>query len=293
MIDIFFYFLLAILPPLGIVYYIYSQDLYEKEPRKLLIISFLLGCLTTIFAYVIESEITLKIFTNTFLVAFLGVALVEEGLKFIVLKTYSFNKPDFNEPYDGIVYSVCVSLGFATIENISYVFGEEGSEFSTAIIRIFSAIPLHASCGVLMGYYVGLSKFNKIKRNEYIFKGIVYSIVIHGLYDYFLLDGKNIVFSFLCLLIAVYYSKKAIKEHQKNSPFNKTINADLASSNKSKKELPVILKISEDDSLIALIKKYKFANSHNKTLLLIDLEKLKNKEEKFYDVLQLIYNNKI
>ena len=104
---------------------------------------------------------------------------------------------------------------------------------------------------------------------------------------------KNIVFSFLCLLIAVYYSKKAIKEHQENSPFNKTINADLVSSNKSKKELPVILKISEDDSLIALIKKYKFANSHNKTLLLIDLEKLKNKEEKFYDVLQLIYNNKI
>lgn len=290
---ILFYFLLAVVPPLAIVYYVYSQDLYEKEPRKLLFISFLLGCLTTIFAYIIESEVTLKIFTNTFLVAFIGVALVEEGVKFVALKKYSFNKPDFNEPYDGIVYSVCISLGFATIENIGYVFGEKGHELGTGILRIFSAIPMHAACGVIMGYYIGLSKFNILKRNKFAFTGLGYAILIHGFYDYFLIDGKNIIFSFICLLIAVYFSNKAIKEHQKNSPFNNIFNTNLVSSNKSKKELPIVLKISEDDSLIALIKKYKFANSHNKTLLLIDLEKLKNKEEKFYDVLQLIYNNKI
>ena len=116
------YFFFAVFPPILILYYVYNQDLYEKEPRKPLIISFLLGSLITFFAAIIESEISVLIISNLFLYAFIGVAFVEEGLKFIVLKFYSYNISDFNEPYDGIVYSVCISLGFATIENIVYVF---------------------------------------------------------------------------------------------------------------------------------------------------------------------------
>ena len=287
------YFLLAVLPPISIVYYVYSQDLYEKEPRKILVISFLFGCLITLPAAIIESKISVLIISNLFLYAFIGVAFVEEGLKFVVLKFYSYKRPDFNEPYDGIVYSVCISLGFATVENIGYVFGEEGYELITGIGRTFSAIPLHASCGIIMGYYLGISKFSK---NKYIFiiKGLGYAVLIHGFYDYFLFEGSYIVFSFICLLIAVYFSKKAITLHQKNSPFNK--------SNKITNQRPekikiikssVLFEINEDDSLIALIKKYKYADKHNRSLILNHLENKKETNSKYFDLLQLIYNNKL
>ena len=112
-----------------------------------------------------------------------------------------------------------ISLGFATIENICYVFGNPGSEFSTAFIRMFTAIPLHAVCGVIMGYYVGMAKFDLENKKSLLIKGIVYAIIIHGLYDYFILAGYPFIFSIIVICLGFIYSKKAIYHHQKNSPF--------------------------------------------------------------------------
>ena len=132
--------ILAILPPLLIAYYIYKKDKYDVEPKKLIIKSFLFGCLAIIPAIFLEIFAE-GIFTNLFLFVFFGIALVEEGVKYFFLKKYLFNKTDFNEPMDGIVYAVMISLGFATVENIAYVFNNEGEEFFTAVIRMFTAIP--------------------------------------------------------------------------------------------------------------------------------------------------------
>jgi len=224
-----YYLILAIFPPILIAYYIYKNDLFDKEPKDLIIRSFLLGCIIVIPVYF--TEVSLFNFTdNLFIYTLIGVALVEEGFKYLVLIKFFFPIKDFDEPYDGIVYSVMISLGFATIENIKYVLFDSvaGTESSVAILRMFSAIPLHASCGVIMGYYVGKSKFkvfsfnnNKISRiiSDPKYIGLLLATLIHTLYDYFLFLGEFVVFSLITLVISIYYSKKAIKMHQQNSPY--------------------------------------------------------------------------
>tara|TARA_B100000963_G_C22638253_1_gene678807 strand:- start:5712 stop:6362 length:651 start_codon:yes stop_codon:yes gene_type:complete len=210
-------FILAVAPPLLIAYYIYQKDKYEKEPRGLIVKSFLFGCLTVIPVLILETIFNENLFSSLFLYMLLGVALVEEGVKFFFLKKYLFNHKEFNEPLDGIVYAVMISLGFATVENLFYVFNYAGDqETEVAIIRMFSAIPLHAACGVIMGYFVGLAKFSKESKN-YLFKGLLAAVIIHGLYNYFIFLGDASSLSFICLIIAIIYSRKAIKLHQEDS----------------------------------------------------------------------------
>ena len=207
--------LLAILPPLLLAYYIYQKDKYDKEPKSLIIKSFLFGCLGIIPAIFLELFAE-GMFTNLFLYVFIGIALVEEGVKYFFLKKYLFNKPDFNEPMDGIVYAVMISLGFATVENIGYVFKHPGQEIQVAIMRMFTAIPLHAVCGIILGYFVGLAKFSDNSR-PLLYKGLFLATLVHGLYNYFIFLGEGFIFSIIALVVAVYYSKKAINIHQKDS----------------------------------------------------------------------------
>ena len=216
--------ILAILPPLLIAYYIYKKDKYDVEPKKLIIKSFLFGCLAIIPAIFLEIFAE-GIFTNLFLFVFFGIALVEEGVKYFFLKKYLFNKTDFNEPMDGIVYAVMISLGFATVENIAYVFNNEGEEFFTAVIRMFTAIPLHAVCGVLLGYFVGLAKFSDNSK-PLLYKGLFIATLVHGLYNYFIFLGQGFIFSIIALVVAIYYSKKAINLHQQDSKIRNTENAE-------------------------------------------------------------------
>ena len=208
--------ILAVLPPLLIAYYVYQKDKYDKEPKSLIIKSFLFGCLGIIPAIFLELFAE-GMFTNLILYVFIGIALVEEGVKYFFLKKYLFNNKEFNEPMDGIVYAVMISLGFATVENLFYVFNYAGDqETRVAIIRMFSAIPLHAACGVIMGYFVGQAKFN-IKSNNYLFKGLFSAVIIHGLYNYFIFLGDTSSLSFVVLFIAILFSRKAINIHQEDS----------------------------------------------------------------------------
>ena len=212
--------ILAILPPVLLLYYVYKKDLYEKEPRSLIIKSFLFGGISIIPVVILELTFELFEFQSLLWYVLIGIAFVEEGVKFLILRYYAYTKSEFNEPYDGIVYAVAISLGFATVENIGYVFTyAPGSELTVAIIRMFSAIPLHAACGVLMGYYVGLSKFNSSKEMENFIIGLLLAILLHGLYNYFLFLGNTGYLSIIALIIGIYYAKKSIKLHQKNSPF--------------------------------------------------------------------------
>lgn len=207
----------AILPPLIVVYYVYKNDKYEKEPRKLVLKTLLIGCLVVI--PVLLFSIDKSFYSDNFSYALIGVALFEEGFKFLFLRAFIYKKSDFNEPYDGILYAVVISMGFALVENIFYVIGNEGREIGVAFLRMFTAIPLHATCGVIMGYYVGKTKMVNKKKSLILLIGLLTSILIHGLYDYFLFEGLGILYSLLVLIIAIYLSNKAIKTHQENSSF--------------------------------------------------------------------------
>ena len=214
-------FLFAVTPPLFLAYLIYKLDRYEKEPVGVCLRVFFYGCLTVIPVIIIE-PIVIAFINSLFFQIFLGVALVEEYFKFLVVKNYAYKRESFNEPFDGIVYAVIASLGFALVENIGYVFGSaEEEQLFTAIARMFTAIPLHALAGVLMGYFLGKAKFDKINEKTLIVKGLLSAIILHTAYDYFLLqDNSNLViFSFVSLVVAFYIAKKSIKKSRSRSPF--------------------------------------------------------------------------
>ena len=215
---------IAIAPAAAIIWYVYNKDMHEKEPLNLLILAFGLGILSIIPAYIgyalggeffNDSSNTAKIAVYAFGV----VALSEEFGKFIFLRFILFKKDAFNEPYDGIVYAVMISMGFATFENFLYV--ADGG-ISVAVLRMFTAVPAHAVFGVAMGYWVGLAKFGQSNKNEYLAKGLLWAVLFHGAYDFFLIQTfvpGLFALAFIGLYFAIKWAKKAIKQHGEISPF--------------------------------------------------------------------------
>ena len=217
---------LAIAPVAVVILYIYFKDKYEKEPIKIVVISFLLGAtvsiiLTFTLGYIASSLVPLtdvKSISQQFIKAFFTVALVEEFSKYIIVRFYAQKKNEFNEPFDGIVYAVMVSMGFAALENILYTY-QYG--FGVGVTRAFTAVPAHATFGIIMGYFMGKAKFsnNSIKLN---LLGLLFATLFHGSYDFFLfinfIQGIYIG-AFVSLLIGIIFSKKAISRHQNSSNF--------------------------------------------------------------------------
>ena len=219
-----FLIFLAVLPGLIICYLIFRMDKYEKEPKALLVICFLLGMFITVPARYIESlEYTLgwsnmAVWWQLVLVAFVLVALTEELVKWLSLLV-PFNSHHFNEPFDGIIYAVMIGMGFATLENIIYAdrFG-----LGTTLFRAFTAVPAHASFAVIMGYFVGLAKINPDQKIQLWFKGLGSAVLLHGIYDFFILqeyyDGLMILAT-LTLAVGIYISILLIRRAQSISPF--------------------------------------------------------------------------
>jgi RsiW-degrading membrane proteinase PrsW (M82 family) len=223
---------LAIAPGIAIALFIYFRDKYEKEPFRLLRGCFLFGMLSIVPAALIELGEGVFGFNEQgnivmlLAYAFIGVGLVEELSKYFFVQVYAYPKAAFNEPFDGIVYSVMVAMGFATAENILYAI-QHG--LGTTLVRLFTAVPLHATCGIIMGFYLGLAKFRP-GPFKYILLGLVLATLIHGAYDFFLFQQDYpalMVMAFVSLGAAVAISFIAIRSHQKRSPF---INAPVTPS---------------------------------------------------------------
>ncbi len=218
--GILFLLALAIAPGLAICVYVFGKDKFEKEPLRLLVKCFFLGILSAIPAVILSMTGDAFLESSLFLNVFIGVALSEELSKFIFLRFYAFRKEAFNEPYDGILYSVMISMGFATIENILYT--AEGG-LSVGLLRMFTAVPGHATFAITMGYFVGLAKFNKEKSVLFLSAGLFSASVLHGLYDYCLFQKDYPLMAFgalASLLLGIYLSKKAMRIHIETSPFN-------------------------------------------------------------------------
>jgi len=218
--------LLAIAPVFFIIVYIYLKDKYEKEPKRLLFYNFLLGSVvsiivTTILYYIINIFLPLPdehSITQQFIKAFFVVGLTEEFSKYITVRYYAQPKSAFNEPFDGIVYAVLVSMGFAATENISYVI--QGG-YQTALVRALTAVPAHATFAILMGYYMGKAKFSK-NRIGLNLTGLLLAIIFHGSYDFFLfIDFVPGIWTgaFISLIIGILLSRNVIKKHQERSRF--------------------------------------------------------------------------
>jgi RsiW-degrading membrane proteinase PrsW (M82 family) len=225
---------LAIAPGAAITLYIYSRDKYDREPLKPLLISFLLGMVATapaIYIQVLLKPILFLQFPDFtipyyFLLSFIVVAASEEGSKYLMLRGYAYRNKAFNEPFDGIIYSVMIGMGFATLENIDYVLNYG---FKTGLIRLFISVPSHGAFAVLMGYHVGLAKFDKPHAIRHIVKGMLLAIFFHGAFDFFLLlqnssqvkqyvsNGLLIAGALVAWSFAIRMAIKSIRLHQELS----------------------------------------------------------------------------
>lgn len=218
--------ILAIAPSMIILAYVYFKDKFEKEPWTLLLknfflgatvsilMTFVLGGLLTKFLPTLESNNVLDMFVKAFFV----VALVEEFSKYMIVRFFAQKNKEFNEPYDGIVYAVAVSMGFATLENVLYVYSYG---FQTGLFRAFTAVPAHATFAILMGFYMGKAKFSD---NRFLLNmtGLLVATLFHGAYDFFLfinfIPGIALG-AFASLFVGLFFSRKAMRLHRNNSLF--------------------------------------------------------------------------
>ncbi len=209
----------AVIPAIALLLYVYKADRLEKEPASLLGLLLLQGIVSTALAAFTE-KIGAKLLTGILssktvlfqvIFNFLVVGLSEEGFKYMLLKRRTWNSPYFNCQFDGVVYAVFVSLGFALWENIDYVvmYG-----FSTALVRAVTAIPGHACFGVFMGTFYGLAKSHERHGHaQYSMVcqrlALICPVALHGLYDFIAVMDRSepavYFITFIVILFAAAY----------------------------------------------------------------------------------------
>lgn len=222
--------ILSLTPIVLIALYIYKRDKYEKEPLSLLLKALLFGALSTLPIIIAEKAMqyigTVVSLTSAAWEAFAVAAFCEEAFKMIALYLLIWKKKEFNEKFDGIVYATFVSLGFAAIENILYVV-ENG--YSTALVRMFTAVPAHAIFGISMGYFFGLAKFYPKKRTSYLYKAFLLPFVFHGLYDFCLMTQHEVLLLlFIPFVVFMWISGfKKLKKLSEASVYRNDIDLDI------------------------------------------------------------------
>jgi len=231
------YIFLGMLP--GVIWALYylREDKKNPEPKGKIIQVFLLGMLITIPAAIMElvagcalgyacpfysdKALYFNILLKNSLMAkiisvFFVIAVVEETFKFIVIKSEVLKNKEFDEPIDGMIYAIIISLGFASAENILYIFTYSQAPFHTMIERFFTAILIHALTGGIIGYYIGKVKLWEMKKNQflpgikstkkafkYIVTGLLLAIAFHGAYN-LLLDFENYTFMLIIFAMIIF-----------------------------------------------------------------------------------------
>ena len=201
----------AVLPVALILWYVYKRDKLPEPPRIVFItlllgigVTFPLGILIIAFEGFLET-LNFGEEASHFFMSFIRAAYLEETMKFFVIIFYCLHLDVFDEPMDALVYGVAASLGFAVIENWEYVLGAESLRIAKdiALIRSFTAIPLHALAGVFMGFFLMNAIFQKQNRKFYLFLSLFFPVCLHGLYD-LILFSENISDYYIYILLIVF-----------------------------------------------------------------------------------------
>ena len=221
----------ALLPIAILVFYIYRKDKNVPEPTGQLLKAFFYGILSVLLSlcmsipfgllglYPAESITALDSIRH----AFFAAAVPEEIAKFVMLWLVVRKNRHFDERVDGIVYAVCVSLGFAALENVLYLFSNAESFVSVGVGRALFAVPGHFCFAVLMGYYYSLARFSAADQKKNYALTLIAPIMAHGIYDAILMVTEvapvlsvvlPFVFLFFCIKMWKYASAK-IQEHLK------------------------------------------------------------------------------
>ena len=222
----------AVIPAVWLLIRVYRADHLEKEPFRLLIWLVILGVIATALATVTEQlgdTALMSVFPEggiiyDLLLYFVVVAISEEGFKYLLLKKRTWRSPEFNCEFDGVVYAVFVSLGFALWENIFYVLNYG---FATAVARAVTAIPGHAAFGVFMGVWYGIAKRYDIagyaaESKASLRKALWIPVLLHGAYD-FIATYQNGWMSLIFLAFIVWMFRTALKLVKKTSAMDRPL----------------------------------------------------------------------
>ncbi len=208
--------LLAVIPALVLIFYVVWRDRLHPEPGGQLVKAFFMGFLTIPLALLFASLIG-QIFmllppiegVGALLVtSLMQAAIPEESAKLLILWLFLRRCRHFDEHMDGIVYAVCVGMGFATVENILYV-TSSGPQFlkvlSVGLSRAFLAIPGHFAFAVIMGYFYSLASFKgKQTHRKYMLMAWGFPVLAHALYDFLLFvmdDYPNSMWHMLLMML--------------------------------------------------------------------------------------------
>lgn len=196
-------FLLAIIPAVVLLVYIYKKDKREKEPLRLLLKCFIWGIIIVIPVIIMETALEFfadGIFEKGSVIyaaieGFVVAGFTEELFKYTALKKCTWKSKEFNCSFDGIIYAVFVSLGFATFENIMYVLD---GDISIAFLRMFTAVPGHAYDAVFMGYFYSKAKAASLKNDKaaekkYKKRALLIPVLLHGIYDCLISFDEEVV----------------------------------------------------------------------------------------------------
>lgn len=172
----------AIAPGLALFSYFYLRNQISAEPSRTLFHTFIYGAILTFPILFIQHVFEVEhIFQSMFLRNVLFTSLLEEFFKWLILVMAIYQHVEFDDPYDGILYGASVSLGFATVENILYIFT---FGMDTAFLRALLPVSSHAIFGVVMGYYLGRAKFALSESSKpLLFIALLAPLSLHMMYN--------------------------------------------------------------------------------------------------------------
>lgn len=234
------YVIIAALLPVAILLWLtYHRDKYCPEPVGQLYKAFRYGILSVFVSLAISIPLGLlgcyseeySTIVGAFRYAFFGAAIPEEIAKFFMLWLLVRKSRYFDEATDGIVYAVFVSLGFAALENVIYLFNNPDSWLAVGIVRAIFSVPGHYAFGVLMGYYYSLYRFSA-KPSRWITLAILaLPILFHGLFDFILMSFNQlpeplillalVVFIIFCVKMHIFAQKRINEQIQRDKLWNK------------------------------------------------------------------------
>lgn len=219
MTETYFKILAAVAPAIILAIIMIRKD-KRPEPIGWLLAAVGLGVLVgpavLLLGYVLLPDIPTDTFIGAFLSSFINAAIPEEGLKFTALYFLAKRCKHFNEMFDGIVYAVCIGMGFAGLENILYLFGAEDEWIYVGISRAFMSVPMHYFFAIIMGAFFSLGWFDRKNRKLYMTAALLLPIIVHGAYDTLCFSiGLDENFSFY-ILVAFILGFKYIRKYVKS-----------------------------------------------------------------------------
>ena len=189
------YVFFGVLPSFIWLLFFLRKDAHP-EPKRMVLNIFLYGMLITLPALMIElgfdnllPKTSLPPLLIILIYWIIGVAFIEEFLKYLVIRGKVLRSPEFDEPLDIILYMIIVGLGFAALENILHLIslGQSFLIKETLLVvfgRFISATLLHALSSGLVGYFLIWSFLEPRKRGRFLCLGLGIATLLHGLYNF-------------------------------------------------------------------------------------------------------------